>query len=460
VLSIAILTCLSLTFKYPFAGVLTWAWITIMAPHREAYGVITSSLRLSFTVAIVTVLAWLFSNERKQPIIDGTFVVVVLSFLWITLNHVLFAVSPEAYYQWDQLWKILALGLMVGITANSKVRIQALIWVLALSLLYYGVRGGILNIMTGGNTRIGGPRATMIEDNNEIALALLMILPLVNYLRLQTANRLVRIGLIAGGSLTFLAVIASYSRGAFLALGVLAILGWARARNKFVYPFVIAAIAYPAFELMPQSYYDRINTISNLQGDESWLGRLDSWKVAYSYARDHFPFGAGFDGPRHVWNYYIPGGDPRAVHSIYFQVLGEHGFGGLVLYLAMLLLALVNAQKLRRAARNRPDLAWMSDLATMIQLSLVVFCVGGAALPMPYYDLVIIWVALLPAMIKLAQPATLRPAASSANSFRALTAAMETAAPRSSMMGRTLRGASTQQFPNENSGLYEVAAEQ
>jgi probable O-glycosylation ligase (exosortase A-associated) len=453
VLSIAILTCLGLTFKYPFAGVLTWAWITIMAPHREAYGVITSSLRLSLTVAVVTVLAWLFSKERKDPIIDGTFVVVVLSFVWITLNYAFFAVSPDAYFQWDQFWKILALGLMVGITANSKIRIHALIWVLVLSLLYYGVRGGILNIMTGGNTRIGGPRASMIEDNNEVALALLMIVPLVNYLRLQTANRWVRIGLIAGGSLTFLAVIASYSRGAFLALGALAILGWARARNKFIYPFVIAAIAYPAFELMPQSYYDRINSITNLEGDESWLGRLDSWKVAYSYARDHFPFGASFDGPHQpqIWNYYITGGDPRSVHSIYFQVLGEHGFGGLALYLVMIILALKNAQKLRRAARNRPDLAWVSDLATMIQLSLLVFCIGGAALPMPYYDLVIIWVALLPAIIKLVREPKLKWGEASASRFRALSAPMQTAAPGSTMMGPTLQAASPQ---------HEIAAEQ
>ncbi|MBN9556931.1 MAG: hypothetical protein J0I26_05310, partial [Alphaproteobacteria bacterium] len=45
--------------------------------------------------------------------------------------------------------------------------------------------------------------------------------------------------------------------------------------------------------------------------------------------------------------------------------------------------------------RNKPELNWAHDLASMIQLVLVVFCVAGAALSMAYYDVFILCVAVL-----------------------------------------------------------------
>ena len=77
----------------------------------------------------------------------------------------------------------------------------------------------------------------------------------------------------------------------------------------------------------------------------------------------------------------------RAAHSIYFQVLGDHGFVGLALYLGMLATAWWYAAAVRRRARRSDHLAWMADLAGMIQVSLVAFVVAGAGLSMAYYDL-------------------------------------------------------------------------
>ncbi len=96
-----------------------------------------------------------------------------------------------------------------------------------------------------------------------------MVLPLVNYLRTQSENRYLRMGLAAGFALSFLAVLGSYSRGAFVALVALAVVWWLRSRNKVVYLIFVALLAIPAFEFMPQSYYHRIATIDNAEG--GWI---------------------------------------------------------------------------------------------------------------------------------------------------------------------------------------------
>jgi putative inorganic carbon (HCO3(-)) transporter len=269
---------------------------------------------------------------------------------------------------------------------------------LVVSLLYYGVKGGFLAIMYGGLKKIDGPPGTLIGDNNHLAVALLMTLPLVNYLRLHTANRMLRLGLIAGFATTFLAIVSSYSRGAFLALGVLALVALVRSRNKFLYIIIAAAIAYPVFHFMPNDYYHRLSTLNDVDADGSFQGRVISWKVAFFYARDHFPLGAGFDGAQgeRVYNYYFPDKEARAAHSIFFQVLGDTGFVGLAIYLVILFRVLFICSSIRKATRNRPELVWARDLATMIQLSLIAFCVGGSALSLAYYDMFFIWAGVLP----------------------------------------------------------------
>lgn len=405
VLSLTILCCLGLSFRYVYVGVLTWAWIALMQPHREVYGVISNSLRLNLLVAIVTIVAWLFSRERKQPIGDATFTFIALFLGWITFNS-FFALDPSTSWPiWNLTWRIFALGLMVGVMATNRVRIHALVWVMVLSLVYYGVRGGLLSILTGGNKTIVGPPDTIIGDNNQLGLTLLMILPLVVYLRKHSANWYIRVALLAVGILTFLSVLGSYSRGAYISLAALCVVAWLRSRNKFVFPITVAVVAIPAIMFMPHGFWDRLNTFNNLDSDGSFQGRVMAWKVAYYVARDHFPLGVGFAAPEKpaVFGAYFPGADTHAAHSIYFQVLGEHGFIGLFFFLVILLLAFRNTQVIRKITRSRPDLAWIRDLATAIQLGLLTYCVGGAALSMAYDDLAVIWFMLLPVLRKLAE---------------------------------------------------------
>lgn len=387
------------TLRHPYVGVLLWTWITLMVPHENAFG-FSQSFPINLVVAIVALGAWFFSKEPKLPPLNLNFVLICLFLIWITINGFQ-AVEPKwSWPLWDRTWRIMLLGILISIVATNQVRIHALIWVMVLSLFWYGVKGGLFTLITGGHFSVMGPPASPIGDNNQLALAILLVIPLGNYLRLQSANRLVRTLLFVAMILCFFSILGSYSRGAFIALGAVVVLAMLRAKTKWLYPIIVGAVIVCAYQFMPQSYFNRIGTIQHAQDDASFQGREFSWIVAYDYARDHFPFGAGFSGPQlpQVYHIYEPDQPARAAHSILFQVLGDNGFLGLAIYLLILATCFWNSILLRYYSKKIPELSWVYDLSGMLQLTLVAFCVGGLALSFAYYDIVFIAAALLSTM--------------------------------------------------------------
>jgi putative inorganic carbon (hco3(-)) transporter len=89
-----------------------------------------------------------------------------------------------------------------------------------------------------------------------------------------------------------------------------------------------------------------------------------------------------------LFRVYAPNPDKfHDAHSIFFEVLGEQGYVGLVLFLLMGLLTLLLASRTIRLAKGREDLQWAALLAGMLQVSLVGYVVGGLFLGLAYFDL-------------------------------------------------------------------------
>lgn len=392
-----IVGALPFVFQRPFIGVLLWVWFTCQQPHQEAWG-FASMFRLNLIIVIVTGIGLLNSKEWKWPPIDLTLGLLIALLAWMTFMTVI-SVYPSASWQiWDQVWRVLILAFVVASIADSKVRIHAIIWIMTLSIVYYGVKGGIFTIQTGGVFHVFGPEGTIIGDNNHLALALLMALPLLNYLWRQSQSPWIRHGLVAAMVLCFVSVAGSYSRGAYIAMVGLAIAAWWRSKNRLLYPFVVATVAIPVLNFMPQSFYDRIDTISSAETDGSFMGRVEAWNVAYLSAVEYFPFALGFNGAQQqetVLRYLPNATSAHAAHSIYFQVLGDNGFIGLGMYLTIIALLFYNCSKVIWTTRNLPEWFWARDLAGMIQLSMVAFCTGGAGLSMAYYDVIFLYIGVL-----------------------------------------------------------------
>jgi probable O-glycosylation ligase (exosortase A-associated) len=110
--------------------------------------------------------------------------------------------------------------------------------------------------------------------------------------------------------------------------------------------------------------------------------------MAWNLAKDRL-FGGGFMvSTASVFSLYAPEPDRvHAAHSIYFQVLGEHGFVGLGLFLAMGAATWMTARDLIRMGRRAPHQKWAADLGAMVQVSMIAYATAGAFLSLTYYDL-------------------------------------------------------------------------
>ncbi len=79
--------------------------------------------------------------------------------------------------------------------------------------------------------------------------------------------------------------------------------------------------------------------------------------------------------------------DVHDSHSVYFQMLGHHGFVGLALFLLLGLMTWRTASWVIKHGRRSPEHRWAADLAAMVQVSLVGYATAGAFLGVAYFDL-------------------------------------------------------------------------
>jgi putative inorganic carbon (hco3(-)) transporter len=294
---------------------------------------------------------------------------------------------------------------------TTRERLNWLIIMIVFSLGFYGVRGGVFSIMTGGNYRVWGPSGSFFEDNNQLALTLIMTLPLMHYLQLISTNKWVRHLLSAVMLLTLGAIIGTYSRGALLALTAMGGVLWLKSSKKLPVAFASVICIIGVLSFMPQKWFDRMDTINTYEEDESASGRFDAWIFAIHVANDKV-LGGGFkvNTRSDLWPIYNPESPiVRAPHSIYFEVLGEHGYIGLSIFLTLLFTAMLTCSRTVKLTKHRPDLKWAGDLSKMMQVSLVGYCAAGAFLNLSTFDLfyhvlAIIVIARILAMKELAHP--------------------------------------------------------
>ena len=266
------------------------------------------------------------------------------------------------------------------------------------SIGFYGARGGVFTILTGGNYRVWGPPDTFIEDNNQLALAMVMVVPLIWYLVLTTKQRWLKLGTFGVAGLTVIAILGTHSRGGLVASAVMLSALWLKSRYKVVTAAAAAMVLVGALAFLPAHWYERMETIQDYQQDTSVRGRFDAWTFAWRVALERPLIGGGFvvfDDKEQFMRLVPDAMGARNAHSIYFEVLGETGFVGLGLFLLLGLATILSAGSIIRRTRDRKELEWARNLAAMCQVSLVGYAAAGAFLNLGFFDLYYVIIALV-----------------------------------------------------------------
>lgn len=374
--------------RRPFIGLLVWSWLGYMNPHRLCYGFAVSFPWVQL-IAIVTLVGLVLSKERKRIPWSAVSVLLVMFLLWTGMTTLYAAMPDAAWEKWQEFAKVTVMVFVTFMLINNRERMHWLVWMIVVSLGFYGVKGGVFTVLQGGINHVVGPPGSFITDNNALALALCMTLPLMRYLQLHSERKWVRVALGVSMLLTGIAVLGTYSRGGLIGLTIVAGALFFKSRGRLAVALVVIAVGVTAYQFMPSQWTARMGTLQDAQDTGSGVSRIQSWKFAANVAFHHPVLGGGFDDylSSSYWATYAPeGAKQRAIHSIYFRVLSEQGFPGLGLFLALLWASWRNCSKVRKRFRDVPDEKWSYDLASMLQVALVAYAATGAFLPMSYFD--------------------------------------------------------------------------
>lgn len=394
---------LPLILMRPWVGIIMWCWIGFMSPHRLTWG-FAYDFPFAQMIGLVTIAAIVISKEKKRIDFTPLLGVWLLWIFWMNLTTY-FAIDPATTVKdYDRMMKSMLFAFFTILLINDEQRVRALVWVTAISLGFFGIKGGLFSITTGGNYLVWGPPGSFIEGNNELGLALVMTIPCMFYLFQQEKNKWVGRGMLVMAGFSTLAVLTTHSRGAFLALGAMGVFMWFKSRHKLMTGMMLLVAVPIMAGFMPDAYWERMESISTYQSDGSAMGRINAWTFAYNLALDHPLLGGGFGTfTKSLFMMYAPNPtDHHDAHSIYFEVLGEHGFAGLALFLTLGALSILTAGSTIRLCKATPQLMWIADLNRLVQVSLIGYAVGGAFLGLAYFDLYYHFIAIVVATRQLA----------------------------------------------------------
>jgi probable O-glycosylation ligase (exosortase A-associated) len=394
--------------RRPFIALGMWIWTAMFFPNAWLYGM-ASSFRYNLIFTGVAILSYLCLKEKPRVTFGALGALVFLFFLWTTLSTAMTVGIPEVAWElWFRFLKVVALFLFVVLIMDKKLHVDFFVWCVVLSIGFYAGLEALKYVVSGGGHKIAGFTGHVLGDRNELALAFVMTLPLCAYLlgEYGRESKLLKMGLLGLIGLIICAVVGTQSRGGFIAMLGVAGYFFIKSERKILLSILTLVVIVALSSLVSEEWVSRMDTIGEAGDDASFMGRVVAWKMSFILALHNPIFGAGFKAleTRTVWGglaqeflaypfFYSAAAlpnpiIPKAAHSVFFQVLGEQGFGGLLVYVAMLFTGFRKARQIAVRASKLKAPAWIASCATMLQLVIFAFCLGGAALSFAYFELI------------------------------------------------------------------------
>lgn len=398
-LLVVILASVPICLFRPYFGVLMWFIISFLNPRGYVYG-IAAEFPAAELIAIPTILGTFFTETNKRFLPKQT-ILLFLFWGWIVVSYLHATQVPlfaghvgESLRQLSDVSKTLLMTLITILVVTSKQKLRYLMLATSFCLGLLALKGAVFGVLTGGEYRVYGTHRSFLADNNDFALALNMVLAIPFFLARQENSRKLRFILYLFFVASIISIVLTYSRGGLLGLTV-ALAGIAIKSGRKIAGFLIAGfLILSLFIVAPARWQDRMTSLLHGELDDSAEQRLVTWGYSWNFAMA-YPITGGsfgcFTPP--LFAIYQPRPLPSSMykalgpHSIYFQVLAEQGFPGVVLFFGLLISCLLTLRKLRKVAKLIPHFHWMKDYIDMIAIGLAAYLVNGTFLGRAYFDL-------------------------------------------------------------------------
>jgi probable O-glycosylation ligase (exosortase A-associated) len=392
---IIVLGSAPVAFFSPYYGLLVWTWISFFNPHRFAWG-IAYNFPVGEVIAVPTLIGLMFASDSNRKIFKRETFLLLALWMWFLITFLVAKQTPlfadhidEGLVSLEMVSKILLMTLITMVVVTTLNRLKWLLIVVGMSFGLLGIKGALFGLQTGGIYRVMGPPSSFVADNNDLALAINMSLPILFFLAREEKKKALRTILWIAFFASIGSVLLTYSRGGLLGLavvlGVLAI----KAKRKLLATSFLVAASLLVVSYAPQNWMERMQTFLAGDLDASAQGRINAWKFSWNLAMDYPVTGGGFGTfSQDLFERYAP--DPtdfHGPHSIYFQMLAEQGFVGLTLMLLLLGSVLYSLRRLRKKVQQVPTAHSLGSYSHALETGLYAFIVSGAFLGRAYFDL-------------------------------------------------------------------------
>lgn len=372
----------------PFVAGLGYVWTDLFSPQNVANDLIV--FPASKVMAIATFGFYLLLDRRNPPRPTLGIVLLLLFAVWVTLTTT-WAVDPEsAWPKWDASVKTLLFAAFLPFLFRSRVQLEALVLTILFALSGTLIAAALKTVAGGGGY---GRTLGLLHDQegpvetSTIAMLAAAVIPLILFLK-QHSLIIPRFRHTAlAYNLTALAAVltsfGTFARTGLISLAALGCVLLLQTRRKVGLSIGLFLAGSLSSMLVSPAWLARMSTLETPGADASAGGRLGVWKWTLDFVASH-PLGGGFNAYT-INSFVIPLPDGTdsvvnglAFHSMYFEVLGEHGYIGFAIFVLMLALMFFNIGRIRRTTRDIADLKWLYDLMNALRATMIVYLCGGA----------------------------------------------------------------------------------
>ncbi len=392
-----------LGFRRPFLFVLGYVYIDVVAPQRLTY-VLLNTIPISLIAVVLAVLGWSFADDKKDTRFAPRQVLIILLLVYCGVTTTVADFPISAAEKWGWVWKSLAFGAFLPLTLRTRLRIESLALFMILGAATIIIVGGIKTLASGGGygaLNLMVTNNTGLYESSIISTVAICIIPLIMFLRkhgtIFPTEWRVNLFCFALVFACLLIPIGTEARTGLVCIAVLALLSLRSTKRRFTYLIMAGVLGAAAIPMLPHSFTKRMDTIRGYKSDQSAGTRLAVWAWTIDYAKQH-PFGGGFEaylgnnlriktthtedtGAGADVSERIDIDRARAYHSSYFEMLGEQGYAGLLIWLVIHAAGIVRMDFLRRRYKFRPSGdadQWIGDLAEALQHGHIIYMIGAA----------------------------------------------------------------------------------
>lgn len=378
--------------KRPYIAYCCVIFADILKPQNLSFSILANKPLSLILTAIFFLSVVLNFKEIKLPRIRNITVLTVMFMLWLTLTTFYAEFQYLAWFKYDYSIKTIFLALFIPFVINSKVKFQFFLMTVAIATSYYFIVGGMTTAFepTAYGQQLIVTRAgdSELTESSTLSMVSAMLLPIIFFLSKHSLfvkkSPSFKLLFILISFAALMTIIGTHARTGIIGLLILVVIIIFKTKHRFKIISCSLIVVMLMLHFATESWLERIGGLSSSNKESSAYGRIVVWKWTLDYVKERPVLGGGFmsykanAGVLHLYgnsdievDYRANSG--KAFHNIYFEVLGEHGYPGLIIFGLLIFFTLRTNNRLSKNSVT----PWIRDAALSNNMAFLIFCGCG-----------------------------------------------------------------------------------